>query len=38
MHAARGIHFESGAIVEYGLERHKIRGLKPAVDFPLFAE
>ncbi len=28
--------FESGAIVEYVLERHKNGGLKPAVDSPLF--
>jgi len=30
--------FESGAIVEYILERHKNGGLKPAVDSPLFPE
>ena len=30
--------FESGAIVEYVLERHKNGGLKPAVDSPMFAE
>ena len=30
--------FESGAIVEYNLERHKNGGLKPAVDSPLFPE
>jgi len=30
--------FESGAIVEYVLERHKNGGLKPAVDSPLFPE
>lgn len=30
--------YESGAIVEYVLERHKNGGLKPAVDSPLFPE
>ena len=30
--------FESGAIVEYVLERHKNGGLKPAVDSPEFPE
>ena len=30
--------FESGAIVEYVLERHKNGGLKPAVDSPMFPE
>ena len=30
--------YESGAIVEYILERHKNGGLKPAVDSPLFPE
>lgn len=30
--------FESGAIVEYVLERHKNGGLKPAVDSPQFPE
>ncbi len=30
--------FESGAIVEYILERHKNGGLKPGVDSPLFPE
>ncbi|MGI9295497.1 MAG: glutathione S-transferase family protein [Pseudomonadales bacterium] len=30
--------FESGAIVEYILERHKNGGLKPAVDSPMFPE
>ena len=30
--------WESGAIVEYVIERHKNGGLKPAVDSPLFPE
>lgn len=30
--------FESGAIVEYVIERHKNGGLKPAVNSPLFPE
>ena len=30
--------FESGAIVEYVIERHKNGGLKPTVDSPLFPE
>ncbi len=30
--------YESGAIVEYVLERHKNGGLKPAVDSPLYPE
>tara|TARA_E500000331_G_C17154012_1_gene668725 strand:+ start:307 stop:915 length:609 start_codon:yes stop_codon:yes gene_type:complete len=30
--------FESGAIVEYVLARHKDGGLKPAVDSPMFPE
>jgi len=30
--------FESGAIVEYVLERHKNGGLKPAVDSPIYPE
>lgn len=30
--------FESGAIVEYVIERHKNGGLKPAVDSPLFPD
>ena len=30
--------YESGAIVEYVLERHKNGGLKPAGDSPLFPE
>jgi glutathione S-transferase len=30
--------YESGAIVEYILERHKNGGLKPAVDSPLFPD
>ncbi len=30
--------YESGAIVEYVLERHKNGGLKPAVDDPMFPE
>ena len=30
--------FESGAIVEYVVERHKNGGLKPAVDSPMFPE
>lgn len=30
--------YESGAIVEYVLERHKNGGLKPAVDSPLFPD
>ncbi len=30
--------FESGAIVDYILERHKNGGLKPAVDSPFFPE
>jgi len=30
--------FESGAIVEYILERHKNGGLKPAVDSPMFPQ
>ena len=30
--------YESGAIVEYILERHKNGGLKPAVDSPLYPE
>jgi len=30
--------YESGAIVDYILERHKNGGLKPAVDSPLFPE
>lgn len=30
--------FESGAIIEYVLERHKNGGLKPAVDSPMFPE
>ena len=30
--------FESGAIVEYVLARHKNGGLKPAVDSPMFPE
>jgi len=30
--------FESGAIVEYVIERHKNGGLKPLVDSPLFPE
>lgn len=30
--------FESGAIVEYILERHKNGGLKPSVDAPMFPE
>lgn len=30
--------YESGAIVEYILERHKNGGLKPAIDSPLYPE
>ena len=30
--------YESGAIVEYILARHKEGGLKPAVDSPMFPE
>lgn len=30
--------YESGAIIEYVLERHKNGGLKPAIDSPLFPE
>ncbi len=30
--------YESGAIVEYTIERHKNGGLKPAVDSPLFPD
>jgi glutathione S-transferase len=30
--------YESGAIIEYVLERHKNGGLKPAIDSPLFPQ
>ena len=30
--------YESGAIIEYVIERHKNGGLKPAVDSPMFPE